>query len=178
MSVVELTNIDSILDLIKDFRKAKESFATLGAKHTVIQGSIDDLNRHLDSSAPHIAAVMKVLDAESEALLGKISEADVEFKRLDSLLDKKHVELRLSLRTGLDVLCEIGVIRQKPKPDSDAVDLSSINDLVDATQTKCAYHEFRPLPSIGSNDVCLDSSDQTKTATILSVLLNDCNPRV
>jgi hypothetical protein len=144
-SPILLSNLDVINTLVKDWVKAKETVVSLGSKHTAIQGSIDELHRHLDPASTHIANVLNVLDDESNELLKKINSEDIEFKRLDALLDKKYSELRVALKGGLDILRDIDRIRNK-----NTVDLSVI-DLVDATHEKSPYHQLRPLPSISSN---------------------------
>ena len=151
-NTIALANIDDLKALVKSWSNARDTLATLGAKHSAIQGSIDDLHRHLVVT-PLIADALNVFVRESESLLKRIRDEDVEYKRLVSVVDEKYTELRSALKVGLDLLRYIDKVRTPPK---DEVDLSVI-DLVDATSvsvTKCPYHELRASPSItGSGEV-------------------------
>jgi hypothetical protein len=176
MDKIALTNIADVPNLLVNWQKAKETVAALGAKHTAIKGSIDDLNRHLHLTQ-NISHAMDLLAEEATNLLQKITDEDIEYKRLDAVLDEKYTELRSALKTGLDLLRDIEKIRMSGKSEDkketnkgkdvevkDTIELS-VADLVDATQTLCPNLQIRQNPSINHSNVTFSSSAFDKPYT-------------
>jgi hypothetical protein len=158
---IVLTNMDDVPELLANWQKAKETVATLGSKHTAIKGSIDDLNRHLHLTE-NISHAMNLLDEEAKNLLQKITDEDVEYKRLDAVLNEKYTELRFALKSGLDLLRDMEKIRM-PAKNEDKVGLS-VADLVDATQTLCPNLQIRQNPSINDSNVNFSSPPSSSPA--------------
>lgn len=163
MDKIVLTNLHDVPDLLVNWRKAKETVATLGSKHTAIKGSIDDLNRHLDSTE-HNTYAMDLIAEEAKNLLQKITDEDVEYKRLDAVLNEKYTELRSALKTGLDLLRDMEKIRMPAAKSEDKVDLS-VADLVDATQTLCPNLQIRQNPSINDSNVTFPSPPPSSSSS-------------
>jgi len=173
MDKIALTNIADVPNLLVNWQKAKETVAALGAKHTAIKGSIDDLNRHLHLTQ-NISHAMDLLAEEATNLLQKITDEDIEYKRLDAVLDEKYTELRSALKTGLDLLRDIEKIRISGKSEDKkenenemekGVKDLSVADLVEATQTRCPNLQIRQNPSINDSNVTFSSSAFDKPYT-------------
>ena len=162
---ISLTNLDALDAVVNDWETTKDALVTLGAQHTVIQGSIDDLRRHLNTSESHVSQALSVLDEEAKSLLTKINTTDTDFKAIDAQLSDAYAGLRACLKDGLDRLRNIdrttrvartmrGGVSTKGSwvgmdEAQDGVDLSLI-DLVDATETKCPSHDLRLPPPTAS----------------------------